>query len=433
MAFNLFEAPEYYQGLLGEEETKKLQGRAMTTGLVNAAIGYLAQPKTMGYGSALPYIGRALAGGLQSGQETIRSGLQDYETQQKLAEMKRKQGQQQRMQDMLGGITDPNERLLAELAPEQYVASKLKPKERKVEKIGNQIVDITGDTPNVLFTGEKELKAPPTRERQVGRTKIQEELQADGTWKEIGKGAMDAPKAPEKIGYSVQTDSKTGNIVYVPDRPGSPVLDVSGKPTTYTPAGKEKPATDAQNAASGFLDRMASSSAIINAPAVGEDGKPILDPKTKRPLTLEEVAGRPEKFAQLYRNIPGLSTLGNVVESPLRQQYRQAQENWVRANLRKESGAAIGVDEMQAEIATYFPQIGDSDQQIKQKSDSRKVTENAMRKSAGVAGSPVQQNVSEKPKSKVFTLDNGTQVGATLGADGNYYVTKGNKKFKVEE
>jgi hypothetical protein len=24
-------------------------------------------------------------------------------------------------------------------------------------------------------------------------------------------------------------------------------------------------------------------------------------------------------------------------------------------------------------------------------------------------------------------------VGATLGADGNYYVTKGNKKFKVEE
>jgi hypothetical protein len=89
MAFNLFEAPEYYQGLLGEDATKKLQNRALTTGLINAAIGYIAQPKTQGFGSALPYLGRALAGGLQAGQETIKSGLTDYETQQKIAEMQR--------------------------------------------------------------------------------------------------------------------------------------------------------------------------------------------------------------------------------------------------------------------------------------------------------------------------------------------------------
>jgi hypothetical protein len=299
---------------------------------------------------------------------------------------------------------------------------------RNTVTVGNNLVDV--DTQEVLYTAPKDSKLEKITDKRIEYT-----YEVDGTGKRtlLASSPIDAPKAPERIGYKVETDAKTGNIVYVPDRPGSPVLDVSGKPTTYTPAGKEKPATDAQNAASGFLDRMTSSTAIINAPAIGEDGKPILDPKTKRPLTLEEVAGRPEKFAQLYRNIPGLSTLGNVVESPLRQQYRQAQENWVRANLRKESGAAIGVEEMQAEIATYFPQIGDSDQQIKQKAEARKVTENAMRKSAGVAASPVQQNVSEKPKSKVFTLDDGTKVGATLGADGNYYVTKGNKKFKVEE
>lgn len=135
MAFNLFEAPEYYQGLLGEEATKKLQNKALTTGLVNAAIGYLAQPKTGGYGSALPYLGRALAGGLQAGQETIRSGLTDYETQQKIAEMKRKQEQQQALQGMIGGITDPNEKLFAQLAPEQYVAAKVKPAESPFAKI----------------------------------------------------------------------------------------------------------------------------------------------------------------------------------------------------------------------------------------------------------------------------------------------------------
>jgi hypothetical protein len=159
MAFNLFEAPEYYQGLLGEDATKKLQNKALTTGLINAAIGYIAQPKTGGYGSALPYIGRALAGGLQAGQETIRSGITDYETQQKIAEMQRKQKQQQALQGMLSGITDPNERLLAELNTEAYVTNKLKPKERKVEKVGRQLVDVTGDTPTVLFTGEAEEKA----------------------------------------------------------------------------------------------------------------------------------------------------------------------------------------------------------------------------------------------------------------------------------
>jgi hypothetical protein len=95
MAFNLFEAPEYYQGLLGEDATNKLQNKALTTGLINAAIGYLAQPKTQGYGSALPYLGRALAGGYQAGQETIKSGLTDYETQQKIAEMKRQQQQRE--------------------------------------------------------------------------------------------------------------------------------------------------------------------------------------------------------------------------------------------------------------------------------------------------------------------------------------------------
>jgi hypothetical protein len=87
MAFNLFEAPDYYGGLLGEEATQKLQNKALGTGVMNAVLGYLAQPKNQGYGSALPYLGRALAGGYQAGQETIKSGLTDYETKQKIDQM----------------------------------------------------------------------------------------------------------------------------------------------------------------------------------------------------------------------------------------------------------------------------------------------------------------------------------------------------------
>lgn len=77
----------------------------------------------------------------------------------------------------------------------------------------------------------------------------------------------------------------------------------------------------------------------------------------------------------------------NVTASTEMQQYKQAASNWIRANLRKESGAAIGVDEMEQEFATYFPQFGDDPEVIEQKARARAVTENAMRKAAGIGES----------------------------------------------
>jgi len=58
--------------------------------------------------------------------------------------------------------------------------------------------------------------------------------------------------------------------------------------------------------------------------------------------------------------------------------------DWVRAKLRKESGAVIGPKEMQDEIITYFPQPGDSAAVIKQKAESRRAAERAMSISAGL-------------------------------------------------
>lgn len=65
------------------------------------------------------------------------------------------------------------------------------------------------------------------------------------------------------------------------------------------------------------------------------------------------------------------------------QQYRQAQEDWVRAKLRKESGAAIGVDEMAREISAYFPEPGDLPANVEQKRQARAVANAAMVQSAG--------------------------------------------------
>ena len=96
MAFNIFgDAPQSLTGLLGEQATEDLRKKALTTGLINAAIGYIAQPKTGGYGSALPYIGRALMAGQQGAQGVYEGAITDWERQQKIAEMKRQQQQRE--------------------------------------------------------------------------------------------------------------------------------------------------------------------------------------------------------------------------------------------------------------------------------------------------------------------------------------------------
>lgn len=71
------------------------------------------------------------------------------------------------------------------------------------------------------------------------------------------------------------------------------------------------------------------------------------------------------------------------------QKLMQAQRDWVRAKLRKESGAVIGEDEMAEEIRTYFPQPGEGPEIVAQKKASRKAAEEQLRlMSGGAAADP---------------------------------------------
>jgi hypothetical protein len=90
--------------------------------------------------------------------------------------------------------------------------------------------------------------------------------------------------------------------------------------------------------------------------------------------------------------------LENIGSSTQQQLYKQAQENWVRANLRKESGAVIGTDEMKDEIRTYFPQPGDRPEKIAQKQLAREVTQNAMKTAAGKSYVPFDMNQFKKDR-----------------------------------
>jgi hypothetical protein len=121
--------------------------------------------------------------------------------------------------------------------------------------------------------------------------------------------------------------------------------------------------TEGQRLAAGFADRMVSAEAIIEQ----------LPPQAL-----------PTEFTSVAGGVPFVGGyLQRKAMSPEQQKYKQAADNWIRANLRKESGAVIGADEMKAEYETYFPQPGDSPEVIQQKTEARKTTTNAMIKNAG--------------------------------------------------
>jgi hypothetical protein len=107
--------------------------------------------------------------------------------------------------------------------------------------------------------------------------------------------------------------------------------------------------------------------------------------------------------------------------NPKAQVYKQAQRNWITANLRKESGAAIPDAELENEIVKWFPQMGDKPDVIKSKAESRKVAEQAM----GVQAGPGAKNFANSERSS-------EPAKPKLGEKRDGYIYKGGDPSKPE-
>lgn len=97
---------------------------------------------------------------------------------------------------------------------------------------------------------------------------------------------------------------------------------------------------------------------------------------------------------QFQTNIAG--GMGNFAASDNAQKYKQAQEQWAEALLRIKTGAAASKDEVERNVKTYFPQLGDSPEVIKQKALARQDAENSVFNAAGPAVNNDQP--AQKPK-----------------------------------
>lgn len=221
-----------------------------------------------------------------------------------------------------------------------------------LQNVGNRIVAVDK---NKLSGGES-LAISMTEAEQ-------RRLQIEEAQLKIAQQRLGLSQAEFNRGAYDRVETAQG-IMYVPKTPGFapiPITDASGAPLMGAGG---KPSEGESNAA-GFAQRMERSQQILSGL-----------PPTAAPGYMSAMAGLAGGFAQ------------RKVQSAEEQQFKQAADDWIRAKLRKESGAAIGKDEMESEYRTYFPQVGDEPQVIAQKAYARQVATNAMRQSAGKAYKP---------------------------------------------
>lgn len=159
-------------------------------------------------------------------------------------------------------------------------------------------------------------------------------------------------------------NNEVGAFIAKPDKlnPQGKKIELAG----YTK--EEKPLTEVQAKAVTFASRMKNANDIVNElSGLGVD---------------KSSAGK--KFVEAVPFIGGgLGSIYNTTLPENIQKLDQAKRDWINANLRNESGAAIGKDEFYSADQQYFPQIGDKPEVIKQKAINRKLAEDGMRSQAG--------------------------------------------------
>jgi hypothetical protein len=122
-------------------------------------------------------------------------------------------------------------------------------------------------------------------------------------------------------------------------------------------------ATEGERTSTNYADRMEASEAKLGAYV----------PSTKDYAASSVVMSRG----------PVMASAANKALSKEGQLYYQAAADWVRAKLRKESGAVISPQEMEQEIKTYFPLPNDDPETVAQKAQARQQAAMGMRQMGG--------------------------------------------------
>lgn len=156
----------------------------------------------------------------------------------------------------------------------------------------------------------------------------------------------------------VKVNKRTGEVV--PTGPAAPTSQIN----PFSDGGKFN---EGQGKAAGFTDRMLQSEGILGQPDIQSQGTSLVQ-----------------------NNLSKVPVAGNYLVSENRQKYEQAKRDFINAQLRRESGAAISPSEFESADKQYFPIPGDSAEVIKQKAQNRRAAVEAMGREGGPSYRPKQ-------------------------------------------
>jgi hypothetical protein len=372
--------PSYYEGLLSEDDMSSLRLQSLASGLLGAGAAFsrAGAPSLMPQGSGFS---EALQGFNQGYRGQVDSALQNMLKATQVQELVRKQKEAQQLRQLYAGAYTPAKQtaIPSEVGPAvvetpaSYDFSKIIPMLQASGQFG-AIKDIAESTKALrqsgfMAGGMGQAPSPFAAYTQAASPQVR----ALATQLEQGfkTGVIDEETAYKRLdSLARMEDSFVSRQIASGERMDARQAAAAERELRRAEGGKP---TEAEQKAAGFSQRMELSNQLINdleskIIAKGEDPNKMF----------------PTATSQAIGSIPFVGDYARTkFTSAEQQQYRQAQENWVRANLRKESGAVIGAEEMNAEIKTYFPQPGESTETIAQKQLARQVTQEAMKTAAG--------------------------------------------------
>jgi hypothetical protein len=370
--------PSYYEGLLSEDDMSSLRLQSLASGLLGAGAAFsrAGAPSLMPQGSGFSEALQGFQGGYQ-GQ--LDSALQNMLKATQVQELVRKQKEAQQLKQLFASAYTPARQTAvpSEIGPAvvetpgSYDFSKIIPMLQAGGQFG-AIKDIAESTKALRqsgFMGGGQAPSPFAAYTQAASPQVR----ALATQLEQGfkTGVIDEETAYKRLdSLARMEDSFVSRQIASGERMDARQAAAAERAERRLEGGKP---TEAEQKAAGFSQRMELSNQLINdlESKIAAKGQ---DPNIMFPTATSQAIG----------SIPFVGDYARTkFTSTEQQQYRQAQENWVRANLRKESGAVIGAEEMNAEIRNYFPQPGELPESIAQKNIARQVTQEAMKTAAG--------------------------------------------------
>lgn len=376
--FGIGSSADYLSGFMSEEERRKLQQRAGQNALLQSGLAMLANS---GYSRTPVSLGQILGAGGQAGmqayQGTLDQGAQNVLMQQKMQEMQRKRQQEALQMQAIEQAAQqyPEYADAIRANPEllkDIVGARFKPDATKV--VGNRLVDIKG---NVLY------EAPADKKSAFGQI-------------DVSKFTPDSVRKFEQSGvYSdlipIEKTSAESKQRYTGSY-GNLALSMFGTTDAESLTPQQRTALDAE-ARRRNLERPPSIS--INMPSESERTAGFLTQRLQGGLQqLNEVisqnpkAAAPKIGAEAVKFLTGSDYLKNLANPVDRQRIEAAQLEVLDSALTLGTGAAYTREQLENYRKSYFPQLGDRPETIKDKKKRLETLLESARRKSGRATPP---------------------------------------------